>query len=278
MKHSTKGVAVGMALLLTGVLGGCGGAAASKASPTSPFPTFVYQEMISIKPRTTLPLVAPTFVPKTPAFVGSTNHDRYLTATDQPGGVLEGHYHVNVFVTPTLVAVNSPSLDGMANPGAEVAAFGADCYGSPEQAAATLAGWNADEGFVPMAQDPYRVDHVGSGIQARVYSGGAGVTSVQWQQGPWTFEVNNSANSALLAVAQQIVRFVHSHPLPSTANAGLVVMNFSSDLTPPRHASITSLAQSVVMWTRGAVVYRVTTYTPLNVLQMTVSMRPFRVP
>ena len=284
MKHRTAGVTWGMALLLTGVLGGCGGAAVSKASPTSPFPPFVSQEMISIKPRTTLPLMAPTFVPRTPAFiVGTTKHDRYLTATDQPGGVLAGHYHVNVFVTPTPIPVNAPSLDGMAIPGAEVADFGADRYGSPQQAAATLAGWNADEGFVPTAQDPYRVADVGSGIQARVYSGGAAVgarnTSVQWQAGPWTFEVNNNANNALVPVAQQIVRFVHSHPLPA-ADAGLVVINFFSSWPGSRtYDRIKGAAvQSDAMWTSGSIKYTVGTGNPLTVLQMTASMRPFRVP
>ncbi len=280
MKRRTHGVALGLALLLTGGLGGSGVAAAgSKASHSSPFPKFVYQEMISIKPLTTLPLIAPTFVPRTPAFVGTTKHDRYFTATNQPGGVLKGHYNVNVSVTPTPVPVNSPSLDGMAVPGAPVASFGADRHGSPQQAVATLSGWNADEGFVPTAQENYRVDNVGYGIQARVYSGGAGITSVQWQEGPWTFEVNNNANNSLVPMAQQIVRFVRNHPLPASANAGLVVINFVSFTTPSRtHESIASAAQSVAMWTTGSVVYNVQTTTPLNVLQMTVSMRPFRVP
>ena len=121
------------------------------------------------------------------------------------------------------------------------------------------------------------MEDVGSGIQARMYSGGAGVTSVQWQEGPWTFEVNNNANNPLLPVAQQIVRFGHSHPLPTSASAGLVVMNVWSDLTPSRHASMASAAQSVVMWSRGAVVFTDTT-APLTVLQIAVSMRPFRVP
>ncbi len=277
MKH---GVTWGMALLLTGVLGGCGGAAVSKPSPTSPFPPFVYQEMRYIKPRTTLPLMAPTFVPRTPAFIVGTTpkHDRYLTATAQHE-VLAGFYFVNVFATPTPIPVNAPSLEGMGIARPEVADFGADRYGSSQQAAATLPGWNADEGFVPTAQDPYRVEDVGSGIQARVYSGGAGNTSVQWQAGPWTFEVNNNANNALVPVAQDIVRFVHRHPLPA-ANAGLVVINFFSSWPGSRtYDRITGAAvQSEALWTSGSVVYRVGTANPLTLLQMTASMRPFRIP
>ena len=126
MKSNKK--QTGMAFILLAILTGCGtshGIRGNALQPkdTATFPRVVQQVMRSIKGKTTIPLLAPTFVP-----TGSG----YLTATTQPGGVSSKSYHVNMFMTKSPMAVNAPSLANSTVP--EMASFGASRLGSAAKA------------------------------------------------------------------------------------------------------------------------------------------------
>ena len=250
----------GMAFILLAILTGCGTSHgirgnALQTKDTVTFPTVVQQVMMSIKGNTTIPLLAPTFVP-----TGSG----YLTATTQPGGVSPKSYHVNMFMTKSLIAVNAPSLANSTYP--EIASFGASRFGSSEKAVNAINTWNTDEGIIPRPPEQKHAVTLGYNVKSTVYTMG-NVTSIQWQAGLWKFEVNDDHNATRTALAKRIVRFTHQTPFPGSDQAGLVIINY----TTGTHENI----QSLVMYTRGSILYSVQTTIPLNALRMAVSMKKF---
>ncbi len=252
---------VGIAFILLGVLTGCGtshgiGENALQPKSTVAFPSVVQQVMTSVKGHTTIPLLAPTFMPTASG---------YLTATTQPGGVSPKSYHVNVFATKSPVAVNTSSLANSTYP--EVASFGASRFASSSQAISAIHAWNANEGLIPRPPEKKSTTALGDSVNATVYKMG-NVTSIQWQTGRWLFEVNDNLNVARTALAKQIVRFAHQTPFPGSDQAGIVIINVT---TTGAHENI----QSLVIGTRGPILYSEQTTKPLNALRMAVSMKQF---
>ncbi len=258
MKSNKK--QTGLAFILLAILTGCGTSHGSRGNALQPkdtvtFPTVVQQVMMSIKGKTTIPLLAPTFVP-----TGSG----YLTATTQPGGVSPKNYHVNMFMTKSLIAVNAPPLANSTYP--EISSFGASRLGSSEKAISAINTWNIDEGIIPRPPEQKHAVALGYNVKATVYTMG-NVTSIQWKAGLWKFEVNDDHNVTRTALAKQIVRFTHQTPFPGSDSAGLVIINDTAET----HQNI----QSLVMYTRGPILYSVQTTNPLNARHMALSMKNF---
>ncbi|PSR23993.1 MAG: hypothetical protein C7B43_19675 [Sulfobacillus benefaciens] len=259
---------MGIVFFLLAILTGCGtspgiGENTLQSKGPGGFPSVVQQVMMSLKAHTTIPLFAPTFVP---------TGRGYLTATIQPGGVSAKSYHVNMFATKSRVAVNAPSLANGNTTYPEIASFGASRWPSSAQAIRAISAWNADEGLIPQPSEQQHAVALGYHVKATAYTMGnnSNVTSIQWQAGRWLFEVNGNLQvaHATLADAKQIVRFTHQTPFPGSDQAGLVIINYN---TVGTHETI----QSLVIWTRGPILYHVQTTMPLNALRMAVSMKHF---
>ena len=258
MKFDTKRTT--LAVILLASLAGCGTSrgrvAAGQPKDSGIFPSVVRQVMMSLKGHTTIPLIAPTFVPTVSG---------HLTATTQPGGVSAKSYNVNVFATKAPIAVNAPSLAHSTYP--EVASFGASRWPSSAQAMTAIFSWNANEGIVPQSPEQQHAVGLGYHVNATIYTM-ANVTSIQWHEGRWRFEVNDNHNVTRTALATQIVRFTHATPFPRADQTGLVIIN---DNMAGNHENM----QSLVIWARGPIVYNVQTTRPLNALRMAVSMTRF---
>lgn len=112
----------------------------------SPFNSVVWQAMAYVKPRTNLTMEAPTYLPSTrcPCYLAAT-------ATASPVG-----YAVDLQLTTTPVAINSPVIDQPQNSGlaAIIGGFGAKAYGTDLQARRALAAQNGYDWAPPTNGKP----------------------------------------------------------------------------------------------------------------------------
>ncbi|KUO97312.1 hypothetical protein [Ferroacidibacillus organovorans] len=239
--------------------------AASVTAKTAPvYNPVVTQAMQYVKKRSDIPLMAPLFA-------GNGNGARgkaYLAAT---AFATANQYHVSLQLSKTPVGLNSPVLDQPPNTGLAglIGGFGATEFNTAakalQQVEVTPQSVNAHGyGYLnPEAQHlaSSRVN-LGLGIWSSVYTG-RNIALIDWREGEWFFQVQDTRMIFAKGTAMQLVRYLHTHLLPETHGLMTVI-----DAGDGQH---TNLSYAV-----GNVVYNVWDYHhALSAARMAVSMTPY---
>lgn len=174
--------------------------------------TVLQKAMDYIDGRTNVPLEAPTEIKRK-----SNVYHPYLSAKAQED---KNAYNITLQYTTTPLPVNSSQIDSPPNTGLAqvVGGFDGKVYSSTTAARTALKkNWSSTH----PSQSPEKIN-LGDGIVADVYNQ-TGLGIVDWDEGDWSFEVNNGTVTDDITLARQIVAYLAQHSLPNTYGTMTVI-------------------------------------------------------